>query len=169
MKSSSWWGLWSLWFWFPSRRPNHPRRCKKKTFSLSLFAIEEAVKCNLQFATIAWLLITTEWGLESDSIVAVNPHATGLNSLGVGQSSVNVMSDDSSSQTVIGCVGTLDGFIQGLEFNDALDWTKNLRAKIKKVWIKIVSFSMTSNQALTSSLAIFMSSVTSAKTVGSIK
>lgn len=45
---------------------------------------------------------------------------------GEAQSFGNVFSDDTSSEAVVGVVGTVHHLIKAFELEDALDWAKNL-------------------------------------------
>ena len=46
--------------------------------------------------------------------------------LGEAKSSCNIISDDSSPETVVRIICPVDDFLERVEFENALDWAENL-------------------------------------------
>lgn len=54
------------------------------------------------------------------------PNSARLHSCGDGHGFVDVIGEDSSSQTILGVVGSLDDFLNRLKLHNLLNWTKDL-------------------------------------------
>lgn len=60
------------------------------------------------------------------AIIRVLPHGSGADMFDEGQGCGDVIGDHTSTQTVVGVVGTVHHLFEGLEFKDALDGSKDL-------------------------------------------
>lgn len=72
------------------------------------------------------LLVTTEWHLVGESVVAVDPDGTGTQFVRHADSGVDILGVYSGRETVVGVVSDSDGFFLVLEFLDRDDRTENL-------------------------------------------
>lgn len=60
----------------------------------------------------------------------LSPYSACSDSLNKHHGGVNVTSKNGGTQTVMGRIGPLNDFIQGAEFKNLLNWSKNLRTKL---------------------------------------
>ena len=60
----------------------------------------------------------------------LSPNGACSDSLNKHHGGVNVAGKNGGAQTVMGRIGPLNDFIQGAEFKNLLNWSKNLRTKL---------------------------------------
>lgn len=84
---------------------------------------------DIQFTSVSGLLVSAEWRLWNDGIVAVDPNGSGFDCLSECQSGIEILCNDSGSQTKRSVVGAFNHFFDGLEFENRLNWTENLWRK----------------------------------------
>lgn len=117
-----------------------------------------------QFATNAGVLVATEGCLRQDGIIAIDPNGAGIDAIGKLHGLVDVVGDDAGGEAVLHIVGTLNHLIDGAELEDGLNGSKDLKEQDMSTLAEV-----TECVGSTSSWAMRMSSLTSEKTVGSMK
>lgn len=57
------------------------------------------------------------------------PNSASSDSLDKQHGGIDIAGKNGGAQTVVCCIGSLNDFIQGTEFENLLDWSKNLNKK----------------------------------------
>lgn len=87
-----------------------------------------------KLAADSGLLVSTEWNLVVQHVVAVDPDGTGVNSIGNPNSGVKVAGVDSGSKTVSRVVASLNSVLNSIELGDGANWTKDLLLHDLHIW-----------------------------------
>ncbi|KAH3667451.1 hypothetical protein OGAPHI_003100 [Ogataea philodendri] len=141
----------------------YPRISSALTMVVSLDLGVVLVSLVTHLSANTTLLVSSKWNRLVEVGVSVDPHGTGLKSVGNIQSLVDVLGVDTRTKTEVGVVGLLDHLVDGLEWQHNSNRTKDLllgqlavlRNVVEHGWldkVSLVADSVTSGQQLEAGL-----------------